>query len=241
MKNIFLSVIIPVFNEEHRVHYLEEVALYLKKQKYTTELIVVNDGSLDKTKTRLQQLSAKLGFKMISYSPNRGKGAAIKTGMLVATGKYRLFMDVDLSTPVSEIGKLIPLLPKHDVVIGTRKNGRAKVLIHQPKLRELLGKGFTLLSQLILGLNVSDFTCGFKCFSAPAAEEIFSAMKIERWGFDPEILYLAKKRGYRIKEIPVIWKNDLQTKVRFPQDIINSLSELLTVVVNDRVRNIYSE
>ncbi len=239
MKGILLSVIIPVYNEAGRVHHLEHVAGFLKQQKYKSELVVVNDGSSDNTRYLLGKLARTWGFKVISYSKNRGKGWAIRTGMLAASGQFRLFTDVDLSTPIEEIEEVIRRLPQAPVIIGTRKNGRAKVLVHQPKLRELLGKGFTFLSQVILGVKVSDFTCGFKCFSAPAAKDIFLRMKIERWGFDPEILYLAHKLKFKIKEIPVTWANDRQTKVRFPQDMISSFLELLTVVVNDKIKKIY--
>lgn len=239
MKEIYLSVVIPVYNESDRLFRLKEVIDYLKKQKYSSEVIVVNDGSTDETLIKLKELAKTLSFQIVSYDQNRGKGWAIKKGMAAAVGEYRLFIDVDLSTPLKEIEKILPFLDKFPVVIGTRKNDQAKVLIHQPKLRENLGKAFTWLSQVILGVGVSDFTCGFKCFSKESADKIFKRMRIERWGFDSEILYLCQKFGYPIKEVAVVWKNDARSKVKFPQDIIRSLSELIQIISNDRIKHLY--
>lgn len=233
-KRKFLSIVIPVYNEEKRLEGLEKVSSYLQSRNFSSELILVNDGSTDNTPRRLKNLSKRISIvKIVSYKENRGKGFAIKTGILEAIGKYRLFTDIDLSTPIEEFDKFFPHLAKHDVVIGSRKRRGARLLVRQPLLRESLGQGFTLLSQALLQLPLSDFTCGFKCFSQRAAEKIFSRQKIERWGFDAEVLFIAKKMGFSIKEVPVSWKNDSQTKVRLPQDIITSLSELIKVRYND--------
>jgi glycosyltransferase involved in cell wall biosynthesis len=234
-----LSIIIPVFNEEKRIFHLQEIIEYFSKQKYLTETIVVNDGSQDETLGELEKIKAKHPIKIISYQENRGKGYAIKVGMVEATGDYNLFTDIDLSTPISEIEKFIPYFGKYDVLIGTRRSKEANVVIHQSKIREFLGQGFTIMSRTILNTNVSDFTCGFKCFSQLAAKKIFNNLTIDRWGFDTEVIFLAKKFKYSLKEIPVTWKNDFKTKVKFPQDIINSLKELGTIIVNDRIKKIY--
>ena len=231
----FLSVIIPIFNEEKRIKNLERVIFFLKKQKYKWEVIIVNDGSTDRTNSVAQLLQKKLKFKLISYSPNKGKGAAIREGMLVSTGKYRLFLDIDLSTPITEFDNLLPFLKKYDIVIGSRKMRGSKVVIRQPLIRELMGKIFTVLSQKILGMKISDFTCGFKCFSQSAAEKIFIKQKIEGWGFDSEILYIGKVKGNSIKEIPVSWHDDPGTKVKFPQDILRSLGELARIKINSYI------
>ena len=225
----FLSLIIPLFNEERRLGKSIHIFNYLKKKSLKTEVILVNDGSLDSTALKLKKLCRKYHFKIISYKKNRGKGYAIKKGMLLAKGDFRLFVDIDLSTPIEEFDKFIPYLKKYHVIIGTRKHKKAKILVRQPPLRENMGKIFTILSQLILATNVSDFTCGFKCFSKEAAAKTFSKQLIERWGFDSEILFLAKRNGYKIKEVPVLWKNDTNSKVRFPQDIIRSLTDLLKI------------
>jgi dolichyl-phosphate beta-glucosyltransferase len=228
----FLSVIIPVYNESKRLYNLSEIVKFFNGQHFPWELIIVNDGSRDATLKQLRLLNKKYKFKIITYLPNQGKGFAIKSGMLQATGKYRLFMDIDLSTPLEEFHKFKPFFEKFPVVIATRKTKGSKLIIHQSFIRETLGKGFTLLSKIILNLNVSDFTCGFKCFSEDAAVKIFSNLTINRWGFDSEVLFLTKKFKFGLREITVTWKNDPQTRVKFPQDIINSLVDLWRIRVN---------
>ena len=227
----FLSVVIPLFNEEKRLKNIKTVISYLSRKKISWELILVNDGSTDETGEYIDQLKNKK-IKTISYPVNRGKGYAIKQGMLSASGEHRLFMDVDLATPIETFGEFIPLFGKYDCLIGTRKAKGAQVSIHQPWFRENLGKGFTFLSRVFLGGPVSDFSCGFKCFSAESARAVFGLSLVCRWGFDAEILFLCQRLGYSIKEIPVAWKDDRRTRVKFPQDIFRSLNELLTIRLN---------
>lgn len=233
IKSPFLSIIIPIFNEEKRLINLLSIFNYLKHKKFLSEVILVNDGSTDKSSKVARNISNKLNskniFKLISYSMNKGKGYAIKKGMLKATGQYHLFTDIDLSTPIEEFDKFLMHINKFEILIGSRKKKGAKLLKHQPQVREKLGKGFTKIAQMSLGLNFSDFTCGFKCFSKNATLEIFKRQKISRWGFDPEILFIAKKLGFKIKEIPVTWRNDSETKVRLPHDIISSLADLVKI------------
>jgi len=229
----YWSIIVPVYNEANRLGNLNHIIRFLKSLPETWELIVVNDGSTDNTLDLVKAIQDRHPLQVVNYPQNQGKGYAIKQGMLVAKGRYRLFLDCDLSTPIEEINKIRPHLTNYNVVIGTRKTKGAKVLVHQPWLRENLGKGFTLLSRIMLNVDVSDFTCGFKCFSADAAQKIFTRSRIYRWGFDSEILYLSSKFGFAIKEIPVTWKNDLFTRVRFPRDLIISFSDLLRIRLND--------
>lgn len=229
----YLSIIIPVYNEEKRIENLIDIFQYLKGKKYTSEILLINDGSKDKTLRKLKIIEQKYKknypFKLISYQNNEGKGAAIRKGMLASSGKFRLFLDVDLSTPIEELGKFEKNWTKFDILIATRKSTRANIIKRQPFLREILGKCFTTLSQIVLGVKVSDFTCGFKCFSEKAALEIFSRQRIKRWGFDSEVLFIAELRGFKIKEIPVEWRDDTNTKVKFPQDIIKSLMDLYKI------------
>lgn len=232
-KKIFLSIIIPTFNEEQRVKKIYEIVDYLKKQKYLWEIIIVDDGSQDKTLKKLKELQKQLHFKLISYPENYGKGYAVKIGILSAKGKYRMFIDIDLSTPITELSNFLPYLKKFNIIIGSRKMKSANVVVRQPLIREFLGKIFTLLSKKVLNMNISDFTCGFKCFSDKAAIDIFSRQRNNRWGFDSEVLYIGKIKKYSIKEIPVNWSDDPRTKVKFPHDIINSLKELIKIRVND--------
>lgn len=237
-KKPFLSIIVPIFNEQKRVKNLTNVISYFRKQKYSWEVIVVDDGSTDETIKVLKLMKKKLRFKLLTYSPNLGKGFAVKTGMLSAQGKYRLFIDLDLSTPIAELEKFLPYFKKYDIIIGSRKLKSSTLLKRQPIIREYLGKVFTLLSQFMLNTIVSDFTCGFKIFSQKAAEHIFTKQRINRWGFDSEILYIGNIKKFSIKEVPVVWNDDPRTKVKFPQDIINSLIELLTIRVNS-FKNLY--
>lgn len=242
-KKVFLSIIIPLYNEEKRIRMLFEIHSYLKKQKFSWEIILVNDGSKDNTKKITANIIKDNSFKkiqLISYKRNRGKGFAIKKGVLKAKGEYRLFIDIDLSTPIEELKKILPFIKKFDIVIGSRKRKGAKLIKRQSKLREILGKEFTRLSRYILGLKVTDFTCGFKCFSANSAEKIFSRQKIERWGFDAEILFLAQKLNFPIKEVAVVWRNDSETKVRLPKDIIVTFFELFKIRYY-ALKNLYAE
>lgn len=231
-KTPYLSVIVPLFNEEKRVKRLKEIFDYLKIQKFSWEVIVVDDGSTDKTSRILTSFKKHLKFNLISYFPNSGKGFAIKTGMLNAKGKYRLFLDVDLSTPITELKNFLPHLKKYEIVIGSRKLKSSKLITRQSIVREYLGKIFTLLSQRVLKMYISDFTCGFKIFSKKSATEIFTRQRIYRWGFDPEILFIGNIKKYSIKEVAVYWENDPGTKVKFPDAIINSLTELIRIRIN---------
>ncbi len=234
--NKFLSIIVPLYNEESRILNLITIYKYLNSKKFDWDIILVNDGSIDNTKKEIKKIIRSLATKnirLISYPKNRGKGFAIKTGMLNSSSKYSLFTDIDLSTPIEEFNKFLPYLYKYDVIIGSRKRAGSKVIIHQPNLREKLGKGFTRLSQIVLQLNVTDFTCGFKCFSKVAVNKIFNQQRVDRWGFDSEILFLAKKFNMKVKEIPVKWLNDSGSKVKFPQDIIQTLWDLCKIRINE--------
>lgn len=231
-KKPYISVVVPVYNEERRIKNLTYIVSYLKKQKYSWEIVLVNDGSKDKTQDKLNQLKRKRNFTIISYNENQGKGFAVKTGMLSAKGKYRVFTDIDLSTPITEFDKLLPYLNKYDIVIGSRKMKESNVITRQPFIRELLGRMFTLLSQKVLQVDVSDFTCGFKCFSSKAVNKTFSKQTINGWGFDSEILHIGKITKHSIKEIPVIWRNDPRTKVKFPGAVISSFIELIKIRIN---------
>lgn len=232
MKDPFLSIVIPLYNESKRLHTLPEILEYFHRQSFKSEIILVNDGSDDDTLKKLRGFQLDNNSRIITYKQNRGKGYAIKTGMLASKGSYRLFMDIDLSTPIQEFEKFLAHLQNFHIVIGSRKLKASRLITRQPKLREHLGKAFTFFSQVVLELPLSDFTCGFKCFSKEAAEEIFSRQTIYRWGFDSEILFIGYRKGFSIKEIPVTWKNDINSKVKFPQDIISSANELMKIRIN---------
>ena len=228
-----ISLIIPLFNEEKRVHNLNTIWAYTHKKKYFRELIIINDGSTDKTLNFLNTFKKMSKCKLISYRTNKGKGYAIKKGILTARGTHVMFMDVDLSTSLRMVDELIKIIIKTDIIVGTRKNNKAVLLQRQSKIREGMGKFFTFISQKMIGVNVSDFTCGFKCFTKKAAKKIFQKQQINRWAFDAESLFLAKKYGFSITELPVEWKNAEGTKVKFPQDIIQSFVDLIRIRLND--------
>jgi len=229
---IHLSVIVPAFNEETRIEKsLDRVVSFLQSQPYSSELIIIDDGSRDRTVERVRGLVGGLaGIRIHEHHRNRGKGEAVKTGMLLGNGAYLFFSDADLSVPIETLPKFLALLKSEaDVVIGTRKNAEAVIEIHQPFFREFLGKTFTVLSNGILGLQVSDFTCGFKGFRRDAAKALFSRQQLPDWSFDSEILYLAGRKGYRVREVAVVWRNDRETKVRLWRDIVTSLLGLFRI------------
>jgi dolichyl-phosphate beta-glucosyltransferase len=237
MPPVTVSVVIPVFNEaDDLVRSLTEISAYFSSQQYPYELIVVNDGSTDATLDLLTQFShSHPDTRVVSYAQNRGKGYAVKAGMLAARGEYRFFFDIDLAVPLSTVEPFFADISSgaYDAVIGTRKTRGAIIVRHQPWYREVLGKGFSRLTNAVLGTSYSDITCGFKCFTRPAAEKIFSQQAVYRWSFDAEILFLTKRFGYRVREIPVTWKDNPDTRVRVLRDVFRSFWELL------RIRMIY--
>lgn len=206
-----LSVIIPAYNEEKRIKItLEAVYSYLSRQNYEWEAIVISDGSKDRTVEVVSEfISNKPGISLIANTQNRGKGYVVKQGMLRARGDYRLFTDADNSTSIEQIEKFWPFFNEgYDIVIGSIEVPGAKIHEHAQWYRRALGKYSKYLIRFVAGLwSVHDTQRGFKCFTAKAAEDIFSRAKIDRFGFDIEVLALAKKMGYQIKEVPVIWNN----------------------------------
>lgn len=227
-----LSVIIPAYNEEKRLPpTLRDIDKYLKRQTYNYEIIVVSDGSTDKTVEIVKSLMPEIrNLKILDFKENHGKGFGVREGMLKAEGQYRLFTDADNSTTIDQIEKMWPWLEKgYDVVIGSRDIKGAVLDPPQPWWRRLLGFVFRLLTQIICGTwGILDSQCGFKLFTSRVAEEIFPQCEINRFAFDPEVLVLAKKAGYKIKEVPVHWRNDPQSKVKFKW-MVNMLFELFRI------------
>ncbi len=232
---VYLSLIIPAFNEEARIgKSLERISDFLQSQPYFYELIIVDDGSLDRTVDLVRELFGRHPRVSIHrQSHNLGKGEAVRRGMLLGKGEYLFFSDADLAVPIETLSLFLSHLEKDcDVAIGTRQKSGAVIEVHQPIYREFMGKAYTRLSNWILGLSVSDFTCGFKGFRREAARELFSRQQLKGWSFDAEILYLARLKGYRVLEIPVRWRNDQATKVRLWRDAIASFLGLIRIRVN---------
>ena len=214
-----LSVIIPAYNEERRLPgTLKEIDKYLRKQNYQSEIIVVDGGSKDRTPEVVKEMGREIGnLKLLSVQNCSGKGQAVKEGMALAGGDFKVFTDADNSTSIDQVEKMWPWFEKgYDVVIGSRDIKGAVLDPPQPWIRNfLLGGGFKLYRKLVIGLwGIEDTQCGFKGFTKKAAENIFPKTKIEKFSFDPEVLVIAKKLGYKIKEIPVYWKNDPESKVK---------------------------
>ena len=233
MKQLYLTILIPAYNEAKRLPdtlvKIEEYCSNSIQEPY--ELLVVDDGSSDDTAARVRELQKQIpSLVMHHYDQNRGKGYALRTGMHLAGGRFILFTDSDLSTPIEELPAFLEALNEGaSVVIATRKNAAARILQHQPLWRESMGKVFTWLSNTILGLSISDFTCGFKAFESSAGKKIFAAQKIPRWAFDSEVLFLAKQLGYVVREIPVHWKDSPESKVRIGRDTLSSLFALFLI------------
>lgn len=235
MSKIHLTILIPCYNESGIIkENLTEISNFLSRVKYTWEIVVVDDGSRDSSVDEIQKLNNSK-IKLVSYKVNRGKGGALKEGAKKSSGEYIIFMDADLSVPVETIDIFVKSLElkTNDVVIGTRKIKTAKVLVHQPWLRENLGKGFTFITRIMTGVYISDFTCGFKGFSSESAKKIFGHSLLSRWAYDAEILFLAKKYKFSISEIPVTWTNRKDTRVQLGNAVITSFIDLIKLKLND--------
>jgi len=224
-----LSLIFPAYNEEELIQdTLDKAVNYLKKLKINWEIIVVDDGSKDKTAATVRKYGNK-NVSLIRLSRNLGKGAALRRGMLEAHGDYLIFSDADLSVDIKRTKDFFLALKSTDVAIASRRTKGSDIVVHQPFARESMGKVFTALTRFLMGVNLSDFTCGFKGFRKEAAQDVFSHAKIDRWAYDAEILFLSHKYGYEIKEIPVAWKNREDTKVKLFDAIVTSFRDLIRI------------
>lgn len=233
--NPYLSVIIPAYNEEKRIlTTLIDVDRYLSHQNYDYEIMVISDGSKDKTVEVVKDSQKKLNnIKIIDNKNNCGKGCVVKQGMLEAKGKYRLFMDADNSTTINHLDKFWPQIKnEYDIVIGSIEIEGAKIQEGAAWYRRLLGKLSKYVIRFLAGLwDIHDSQRGFKLFTAESAEKVFSRQRIMRWGFDIEILAIAKKMGFKIKEMPVDWNNPGESKVTLGS-YVKTFQELLKIKYN---------
>lgn len=233
-----LSIVIPAYNEEKRIgRTLEATFAYLDAQSYDSEVLVVNDGSRDKTADKVQEFVGRSAgrLRLIENPGNRGKGYAVRNGMLQARGEIILFYDADLATPTTEIVKVIEPIEadRFDVVFGSRALNQELIGNHQSFLRELRGRGGNLLLRALLGLNFKDTQCGFKAFRREAAQAIFQLQRIEGFGFDPEILFIGQKQGWRLLELPVRWNHVEGSTVTLFGTTVKVLMEVSTIRWND--------
>lgn len=228
-----LSVIIPAWNEEQRIATtLKDVTTHLNKQKYDYEILVVDDGSTDKTASVVSSLRLPR-VRVLRHKRNQGKGSAVRTGMLAASGDLLLFTDADHSTPIQELDKFLTYTDKYDIVIASRSIKGAELEVKQPWYRMLIGKIFNKVVRLFTVRGIIDTQCGFKLFTRKAAHDIFPRQTIKRWGFDVEVLFLARKFGYSIIELPVRWRNRSESRVDPVWDSLRMLKEILQIRWND--------
>ena len=234
--NPYLSIIIPAYNEEKRIlASLERTATYLNDSDMSYEILVVDDGSTDRTREVVRDFAkTHNAIKVISNTRNRGKGYSVKAGFEKATGKYLLFSDADLSTPIEEIEKLLKIHSQgFDIVIASRALKDSNIIIHQPWYREMMGRFFNFLVRIFVVPGFKDTQCGFKSFSREAGRQTIKMQQMERFSFDVEQLYIAKKLGYKIKEVPVRWLDSRATKVSAFKDSLNMFRDLLKIRIND--------
>lgn len=231
----FLSVIIPAYNEESRIGpTLERLIFYLTATSRKFEIIVVDDGSSDNTSSTVKKLGAGLnGIRLIHYDKNRGKGYAIRKGVLSSQGDLVLISDADLSTPIEEFEKLDVFIKKDfDIAIGSRGLDDSDIKVRQPWYRERMGKTFNAFVQLLIFSGIQDTQCGFKLFKGEVARTLFKRSYIDGFGFDVEILFSAKNAGYSIKEVPVIWFNSPLSRVRLVADPMKMFLDLIRIRLN---------
>ncbi len=226
-----LSVIIPAYNEELRLPAtLERIAAYLSTFGREAEVLVVDDGSKDGTAAVAEYFRVKIPtLRVVSNGVNRGKGYSVRHGMQEARGRIALFTDADLSAPIEEAGKLIDALESNDVAIGSRAMDRGLITVHESPFREFAGIIFNKIVRIILWLPFVDTQCGFKAFRRERCGIIFEQQKIERFGFDPELLYLARHRGLRAVEIPVRWGHSPATKVSMLHDSLQMFVDVFKI------------
>jgi dolichyl-phosphate beta-glucosyltransferase len=224
-----ISIVIPVYNEEQRItEFLQSVIDYLRQKDFSFELVIVDDGSRDRTITVTDSLLKKKlpgTYRIIKLPANKGKGAAIKKGMLQAKGDYIFFLDADGSTSIREIDNFIPKFsPGIDIYIATRT-----IKHNAPQKRKFFGYGYIFLVNLLLGLRVVDITCGFKCYSRESARKIFPLQTLNNWSFDAEDLFIARKHGYEIMGIPVHWQHVGGSKVKVFKNVLICGLDLLRI------------
>jgi dolichyl-phosphate beta-glucosyltransferase len=226
----WLSVIIPAYNEERRLPAtLEKWKTFLSRKSFSYDVWVVDNASTDRTADTVQEYAKDFPPLRLTDCPIRGKGAAVRTGMLRASGAYRFLSDADLSMPVEEVEHFLPpQLTDADVAIGSREASGAR-RFHEPAYRHLTGRVFSLAVKLLVMRGFEDTQCGFKCFRDSAAVDLFSRQRFDGWSFDVEVLYLARRRGWRIREVPVSWYYQSDSRVRLANDSLHMFVDLFRI------------
>ena len=226
------SIVIPAYNESARIDAtLREVVSCIRAGGWNAEVIVVNDGSTDSTARQILDFSISAPEVRLLENPgNHGKGYSVRHGLLEAQGEIVMFTDADLSAPIREAERLFDAIHNGaDIAIGSRWLDRSRQVQRQPLYRQLFGRCFNLITRTLMGLRFADTQCGFKAFTHAAAQTVFARQTIERWGFDPEILFIALKCGFRIVEVPVTWAHDKRTRLSYARDGIKMLEEIAVI------------
>ncbi len=239
MNKLLLSIVIPAHNEEKRLPpTLEQVFAFLDKQDYEAEVLVIENGSTDRTYETAQSFASQYKNLRVIRAEGRGKGLAVQRGMLEARGEYRLMCDADLSMPIQEVSKFLsPEVVNFDVVIASREAPGA-VRYNEPRYRHLGGRAINLIIRLLILPGLHDTQCGFKCFRAEAAGDLFKRQTLMGWSFDIELLFIARRHGYHIREIPIDWYYRSESKVNALSDAIRMIQDIFQIHRNAR-RGIY--
>jgi glycosyltransferase involved in cell wall biosynthesis len=230
-----LSIVIPAYNESHRIEAaLERVTSCIDAKGWDAEVLVVDDGSKDTTAAIVQRwMASHPRLHLIQNPGNRGKGYSVRNGLLQAAGEIVMFTDADLSAPMEEAERLIAAINDGaDVAIGSRWLDRTRQSIRQPLYRRFFGRCFNAITRTVMGLPFKDTQCGFKAFRRPVAQVIFRLQTIERWGFDPEILFIARKLKYVIREVPVTWGHDERSRISYLRDGLKMLEDMARIRTN---------
>ena len=227
-----LSIVIPAYNESARIELtLDRVMSCVAKQGWDAEVLVVDDGSTDATPKIVHAWMERYPqLHLIQNEGNRGKGFSVRNGLLQAAGEVVMFTDADLSAPMEEAELLLAAIADGaDVAIGSRWMDKTRQTIHQPLYRKFFGRCFNWVTRVVMGLPFKDTQCGFKAFTRAAAQVIFRLQRIERWGFDPEVLFIARKLGYTIREVPVTWGHDERSRMSYLRDGLKMLEEMAAI------------
>jgi glycosyltransferase involved in cell wall biosynthesis len=230
-----LSIVIPAYNESARIERtLQRVMECIHQRGWDAEVLVVDDGSVDRTVDIVRcWMEREPQLYLVQNNGNRGKGYSVRNGLLQASGEVVMFTDADLSAPMEEAERLMAAIAEGaDAAIGSRWLDRARQTLHQPLYRRFFGRCFNWVTRTVMGLPFKDTQCGFKAFKRSAAQVIFRLQRIERWGFDPEILFIARKLGYNIREVPVTWGHDERSRMSYLRDGLKMLEEIAAIRIN---------